>query len=138
MTGKDFHDPQLLLQGIRQMQNLHRQKTDYRFDMYQDIERKLAAIRENGIPLHPDFEKAYACYCERKDRHPLETSPHIGLCHGDPFANNFVLDTAGNVHLLDYEYAGMSDVSPDVFDYVDYGHQHVEALLRFCLENDLT
>lgn len=195
MTGKDFHDPQLLLQGIRQMQNLHRQKTDYRFDMYQDIERKLAAIRENGIPLHPDFEKAYACYCERRDRHPLETSPHIGLCHGDPFANNFVLDTAGKVHLLDYEYAGISDVfydlacfssgwakpdrekllelyfgactpdllqklydfavicilwngtwaylkscdvSPDVFDYVDYGHQHVEALLRFCRENDLT
>ena len=65
MTGKDFHDPQLLLQGIRQMQNLHRQKTDYRFDMYQDIERKLAAIRENGIPLHPDFEKAYAFHKEK-------------------------------------------------------------------------
>lgn len=36
----------------------------------------------------------------------------IGLCHNDPFPNNFLDD--GNVRLIDWEYAGMGDIMFDL------------------------
>ena len=140
-----------------------------------------------GIPLHPAFPQAYRYYQEIARKYQPEESSFRGLCHGDLFANNFLLADNGQIVLLDYEYAGMSDVfydlacfsigwgavekeqllrlyfgksnpqllqklfdfsviswmwngtwaylkscevSPEQFDYIDFGHRHIDAILN--------
>lgn len=188
MNRDDFRDAGLLQEAVRLMRQLHALQTPYSFDMYRDVEEKLAAIRERGIPLHAEFSEAYQFYREIAEKYPLETSTFRGLCHGDMFANNFLLTEKGQIVLLDYEYAGMSDifydlacfstgwnpeekahllqlyfgesrpellqklcdfsvvswmwngtwaylksceVPPEQFDYIDFGHKHIDAILNY-------
>lgn len=56
----------------------------------------------------------YERFLKIKSRYPKEQGSYIGLCHGDPFANNFILSDDGKLYLIDYEFAGMCDVFFDI------------------------
>ena len=187
MNREDFRDCARLQEAVRLMHRLHALQTPYSLDLYRDIENRLASIRARGIPLHPAFPQAYRYYEEIARKYQPEESSFRGLCHGDLFANNFLLADNGQIVLLDYEYAGMSDVfydlacfsigwsavekeqllrlyfgksnpqllqklfdfsviswmwngtwaylkscevSPEQFDYIDFGHRRIDAILN--------
>lgn len=84
----------------------------YEFSPYKDIEDRIQFAIQNHLEL-PDYldkltEKLYAIKEEREQYKQL----YIGLCHNDPFPNNFLDD--GTVRLIDWEYAGMGDIFFDL------------------------
>src|SRR5918992_2762556 len=50
-------------------------------------------------------------------RRVLQASP-VGLvpCHNDPWPGNFVMDSGGRLHLIDWEFSGMNDPMWDLGD----------------------
>lgn len=86
--------------------------TGFEFAPYRDIEFRIGLAQEMSLPLPPLLDqyvvKLNRIRLEREQRAPNER----GLCHNDPFANNFMND--GKLRLLDWEYAGMGDVMFDL------------------------
>ena len=84
----------------------------YEFSPYQDIEDRIEYAARNYLAL-PDnlklFQKKLHGIREQKtsDRNIM-----IGLCHNDPFPNNFIDD--GKLRLIDWEFAGMGDIYFDL------------------------
>ena len=114
MTGEDLQNPPYFCRMIQVLKTVHAQKMSDQFDFYADIERRLNYIKEHNIPLHAQFNLAYEKYQQYKNRNNINPVLHYGLCHGDPFPNNFILSDSGKVFLIDYEFAGMSDIFFDL------------------------
>lgn len=114
LNGGDFENPQLVRDAALLLRRLHHEKIDYLFDPNADIERRLSYVREKGVPLHARFEEAYQVYLDAKERAADTPKEYTGLCHNDPFANNFLLADDGKLYLIDYEYAGMGCVFYDI------------------------
>lgn len=114
LAADDLNDPKRLAQMVHVLKAVHTQETAFTFDFYGDVERRLEVLKEHNIPLHPEFSRAYKIYRICMERNSINAKLHFGLCHGDPFVNNFVLSDSGQLFLLDYEYAGMGDVFFDL------------------------
>ncbi len=112
VTGEDYDDPAFIERTALLMKRLHGLKTEFVFDPFADIERKTAYIREKGVPLHERFGEVYDAY--RRTAARCRGGEYTGLCHGDPFATNFILSDDGGLFLIDYEFAGMCDVFFDI------------------------
>lgn len=113
VTGADYGSLEFIKRTAEMMKKLHSLKTDFVFDPRADIERKISYIKERNVPLHEQFADIYRIYREISSRYPKE-SEFTGLCHGDPFANNFILSDDNKLYLIDYEFAGMCDVFYDI------------------------
>lgn len=114
LTGEDFNDPRCLREVIKVLKTVHSRQTAFQFDFYGDVERKIDFIKQHNIPLHPKFSCAYEKYQACMDRNEVNPKLHYGLCHGDPFPNNFILSDDGQTYLIDYEFSGMGDVFYDL------------------------
>ena len=114
LSAADFEAPEAVRDAALLLKRLHREKIDFAFDPNADIEKRLAYVREKGVPLHSRFEEAYRAYLDARERVAHTPEEFIGLCHNDPFANNFLRAEGGKLTLIDYEYAGMGNVFYDV------------------------
>ncbi|MHB1154825.1 MAG: phosphotransferase [Eubacteriales bacterium] len=114
VTGVDYGSLEFIKRTAEMMKRLHKLKTEFVFDPIADIERKITYIKERIVPLHNKFADVYRIYLEISSRYPKEESAYTGLCHGDPFANNFILSDDSKIYLIDYEFAGMCDVFYDL------------------------
>lgn len=114
VTGADYDSLEFIKLTAEMMKKLHGLKTEFVFDPCADIERKVTYIKERNVPLHKQFADVYKIVREISNRYPGEESKYTGLCHGDPFANNFILSNDNKLFLIDYEFAGMCDVFYDI------------------------
>lgn len=84
----------------------------YEFSPYLDITNRIQFAVNHHLKLPDDLDKftvkLEAIQQERAASGLLVT----GLCHNDPFPNNFLDD--GTVRLIDWEYAGMGDIMFDL------------------------
>lgn len=112
-SNKDTSIPENIRRIAETMKKVHSlSPIPYVFSPYKDIENRIQLAVGSNLEL-PDFlsrllEKLNYIKIER-DRFNQE---FIGLCHNDPFPNNFLDD--GYVRLLDWEYAGMGDIFFDL------------------------
>lgn len=83
-----------------------------RFDPYRDIESRVLSARERNLPLPEDLGELVARMERIRADRSRNAESHTGLCHNDPFPNNFLHD--GTVRVLDWEYAGTGDVFFDL------------------------
>jgi thiamine kinase-like enzyme len=75
------------------------------FDM---IDEHIDQVRSLGGWAPPDFAELHAQY--RRARAALEASGlDLVPCFNDPMAGNFMVDDAGTIMLIDYEYASNND-----------------------------
>lgn len=84
----------------------------YNFSPYKDIEDRLQFANHHNLEL-PDYlgkllDKLNLIKQDREKNKQL----YLGLCHNDPFPNNFLDD--GTVRLIDWEYGGMGDIFFDL------------------------
>lgn len=82
------------------------------FDMAASYEK---IIRDNQVPLYDDYDAvkfAVLSVKQRVDQQEIAPVP----CHNDPLCENWVLDSDGRMHLIDWEYAGMNDAMWDLAD----------------------
>jgi thiamine kinase-like enzyme len=83
----------------------------YSFSPYNDIAHRIAIARERNIQLPEALGKFEKKLEEIRIDREKDASAK-GLCHNDPFYNNFLDD--GALRLLDWEYAGMGDTFFDL------------------------
>ncbi len=83
-----------------------------RFDPYNDIENRISTARERNLPLPDDLGELMARMKRIRAARMCKAETHTGLCHNDPFPNNFLHD--GTVRVLDWEYAGTGDIFFDL------------------------
>lgn len=84
----------------------------FEFSPYRDIEDRINYAKQHNMEL-PEFinellDKMHSIKNARDEKKQFYT----GLCHNDPFPNNFLDD--GSLRLIDWEYAGMGDIFFDL------------------------
>ncbi len=108
-THADFQDGALCRAALDAYRRLHGAGrltlTKTVFDM---VDEHLAQVRDLGGWLPPDFDHLYARYLQAQSA--LKASGlDLVPCFNDPMAGNFMVDTAGDIMLIDYEYASNND-----------------------------
>ncbi|MDQ0114051.1 choline/ethanolamine kinase family protein [Paenibacillus harenae] len=85
---------------------------EYEFSPYRDIENRIGIARSRNLPLPDSLDKLLDKLASIKTSREQAGERFRGMCHNDPFPNNFLDD--GSLRLLDWEYAGMGDVMFDL------------------------
>ena len=115
MTGEQFNQEENIIRMATIAKDLHGRKTDYFFDPYDDVEKKLGYIKQYKIPMHEKFGEAYAIYKIRMDRNPAFEKQCLGLCHNDITAGNcLITKDRQKIYLIDYEFSGMGNIYNDL------------------------
>lgn len=85
------------------------------FDVFSAIRGYLDLLGELGTPLLEDYRAAVRE--AEAVRQALESSPApLAPCHNDPWPGNFLLESCGRIHIIDWEYSGMNDPMWDLGD----------------------
>ena len=90
---------------------------DRQFDYYQESLRYTRILKDHDDELPCGFEElaqkiSKLAVCAQKDNMP------VCVNHNDFFDSNFLIGTDGTYHLIDWEYAGMSDCANDFGTFV--------------------
>ena len=111
MNGGGFErDPMAAARAALLLRRVHRLGPVFksRFDVFSMIRGYLDILYKLRMPPPQDYYEV-----EREAeavRRVLQASP-VGLapCHNDPWPGNFVMDSEGILHLIDWEFSGMND-----------------------------
>jgi len=115
MTGKEYGQEENIIRRAAIMKDLHSRKTDYFFNPYDDVEKKLAYIKQYNIPMHEKFDEAYGIYKTARDANPIFEKQYLGLCHNDVTAGNcLITKDKKRIYLIDYEFSGMGNIFNDL------------------------
>jgi thiamine kinase-like enzyme len=127
-TMDEFKTPGVIRRVAETMQRVHRlPPIAGRFSPYRDVERRLEVARMRGIALPRQMDRLLSKMGQIERQRAA--APLNGLCHNDPFHNNFIDD--GRVRLLDWEFAGMGDV---FYDLASVGHFFAREQRAYLLE----
>jgi thiamine kinase-like enzyme len=118
MDGESFErDPMAPAPAALVLRRVHRLGPVFksRFDVFSMIRGYLEILYKLQMPPPEDYYEV-----EREAqavRRVLQASP-IGLtpCHNDPWPGNFVMNSGGHLHLIDWEFSGMNDPLWDLGD----------------------
>ncbi len=110
---KDTALPENLKRIADVMKRIHKLPAiSFSFSPYKDIYNRIDFAHKNNLELPEDIENlVFKMEHIQKERQQKQGS-YLGLCHNDPFPNNF-LDTS-TLRLIDWEYSGMGDIFFDL------------------------
>jgi thiamine kinase-like enzyme len=121
ITAEQFCREENIIKMASIIKDLHGRKTDYFFNPYDDVEKKLGYIKRHNIPMHENFDEAYEIYGIKRDRNPAFESGFLGLCHNDITPGNCLISKDGQkIYLIDYEFSGMGNIFNDLLCIVHY------------------
>ena len=116
MTDEEYQQEENIIKRAAIMKDMHSRRTDYFFNPYDDVEKKLKYIRQHNIIMHENFNEAYAKYKKKRDANPYWEKQCLGLCHNDVTAGNcLITKDKKQIYLIDYEFAGMGNIFNDLF-----------------------
>lgn len=139
----DFHKQNDLHEGMRIIRKLHEsgKKVNRKFDFYEESKRYMRDLEARNIVLPEGADdllnkvnclhKIVSEECEQAQSSneagnagSTENAGNAGstenaenancLCHNDLLGANVLVDSNSNYHLIDWEYAGMSDYAQDL------------------------
>jgi thiamine kinase-like enzyme len=115
MTEEEYHQEENIIKMAEITKDLHGRKTDYFFDPYEDVEKKLCYIKHHNIAMHERFDEAYGIYKAKREANPIFEQQYLGLCHNDINPENFlVTKDKQRIYMIDYEFAGMGNIFFDL------------------------
>ena len=115
MTHEEFIQEENIFKMVAIMKDMHSRKTEYFFDPYDDVEKKLGYIRQHNIPMHERFNDAYEIYKVKRDANPAFEKQYLGLCHNDiTLGNCLITKDKKQIYLIDYEFSGMGNIYNDL------------------------
>jgi thiamine kinase-like enzyme len=85
---------------------------EFEFSPYADIERWILLAKNRRQQLPEALDNLLERLHHIQGLRSAVADSCRGLCHNDPFANNFMDD--GSLRLLDWEFAGMGDIMYDL------------------------
>ena len=118
-------------QCMKKLRQFHECKlqVEHEFDLFGQIEY-YETLRNGTKSMYRDYEETKRKVYELKDY--IDKVPkNIALTHIDAVPDNFLF-TGDEIHLIDWEYAGMQDVHVDIAMfaiYAMYDREHVEKLI---------
>ena len=93
------------------------------------LKNRINEARNRKLDLPGGIDHMLEKMFEIKEERAASVVSNIGLCHNDPFVNNFLYD--GTVRLLDWEFAGMGDIFFDLACLVkNYSDEQKEYMLK--------
>jgi thiamine kinase-like enzyme len=75
---------------------------------FDQLHQRARLAREGGAPLAPDLD-ALLAQCARAEAAIQAAGPSLAVCHNDSYAANFMINDAGDVRIIDWEYAANND-----------------------------
>lgn len=110
---KDTALPENLKRIADVMKQIHKLPAiSFSFSPYQDIYDRIDFAHNNNLGLPEDINNLVLKMENIQKERQKKPASYLGLCHNDPFPNNF-LDTA-TLRLIDWEYSGMGDIFFDL------------------------
>ncbi|MEA4965891.1 MAG: phosphotransferase [Oscillospiraceae bacterium] len=135
----DYHNPTQVEQALSLVRTLHGsgKTTPYPFDIWEKI-RAFEDILQHAKRM--DFEDAPAIRegISRLHRYADADGFEQCLCHCDTYDPNFLIDKAGKMYLIDWEYSGMSDPACDLGTFLtcaDYSTKDAEEIVARYLQH---
>ena len=133
----DYHNREQVGKAMDMLRRLHQsgRETAFRFDLWKGIARFEETLRESK---RDDFEDMPKMREELVRLRGYLEADRVApcLCHCDSYAPNFLLDCAGKMYLIDWEYSGMSDPGADIGVFIacsDYTvEEAVEVIRMYC------
>ena len=113
LDGKTAASPEMMAQTAALLRRLHRELPAFsnRFDPQQLFWQYLEPHRAQLAVIFTDLEGACALF---QALWPALGAAPLVPCHNDPLAENLILDGAGKLWLIDWEYSGQNDPFWDV------------------------
>ncbi len=109
------------------------------FDVHEDTKKMLALLDERRRTSFPDFDQLYDLAERLNDL--VKCAPEdMVLCHNDFYEPNFLVQK-DRMHLIDWEYSGMSDYASDLAVYIccsDYTYDEALHVLELYFQRPLT
>lgn len=99
-----------IVETLKKVHNLP--PVPYHFSPYKDIMERIQFAKHNNLELPDYLDKLLDKLNFIKRQREKNLQSYLGLCHNDPFPNNFLDD--GTVRLIDWEYGGMGDIFFDL------------------------
>ncbi len=143
---KFIHDPQPmneevmqrkenLLQAAEIFHRLHTCGIDtgVRFEVFEMAELYEKIINDAGVDFYDDYENVKQDVMKIKAEIDKEDEAPKVPCHNDSLMGNWVLDNAGKLYLIDWEYSGMNEAMWDLSCLsieAEYGPAEDDELLK--------
>lgn len=133
----DYHNKDQVKEALRMIRTLHTsgKRTEFTFDLWEEIrgfERRLQSGGRNEFvdmrQLHDSVEKLKALILAEDDEKCL--------CHCDTYDPNFLVDPAGKMYLIDWEYSGMAYRGGDLGTFIacsDYTPEEADEIIDLYL-----
>ncbi len=106
--------PAEMERAMRMGRKLHEsgQTLDRSFDFVDEGLKYETLLKEHGPIDVPGYDELHTKVLRLKELADADGFP-VGPSHNDFFPLNFLVDTQGHLDLIDWEYAGMSDIGSD-------------------------
>ena len=133
----DYHDRQQVSQALSMLRTLHRSDATsrWRFDVHETTKQLIAALEDERRTSFKGFDELVGLMDDLACRTGADgVSPC--LCHNDCYAMN-ILVSDGTMHLVDWEYSGMSDYASDLGAFIccsDYTYDQALEVLEVYFE----
>jgi len=128
----DYHNSTEVKSALSLMRRLHeaRVPTRYAFDIWEKTSEFISKT-DSARQTYPDYARL-----ERQMAALYEFTRQDGvkpiLCHCDCYAPNFLVDSRGNMALIDWEYSGASDPGVDIGTFIccsDYTRSQADEVI---------
>lgn len=137
----DYSDRDQVREVLRMMRTLHEcgVESQFSFDLYDRARRMLDLLDESHRASFPDFQPldqsiaALAGYLR-------DEGGQACLCHNDLYDTNLLV-ADGKMHMIDWEYSGMSDYASDLGTFIccsPYGFQEALKVLEGYFQREPT
>lgn len=130
----DYHNNEDVKKAMEMARKLHAsgEHSNVDFNIFEKIEEFVAKIKKAGRADFEDFPELYGNIVKLNK---LAESDNVKpcLCHCDFYNPNFLIDKAGKMYLIDWEYSGNSDPSSDLGTFIccsDYSYDEALEVIR--------
>lgn len=128
----DYHNDEHVRMAMAMARKLHESGADtgHVFDIHEDTKKQIALLDERRRTSFRDFAELYELADSLNEKVKADGLAPV-LCHNDLYDPNFLI-AGDEIHLIDWEYSGMSDYASDLAVFVacsDYTYEEGVGLL---------
>ena len=135
----DYHDEVQVKKALAMARTLHRsgKASEWPFRVFDNAKEIISLLDERQRSAYADFKVLFELIDGLASR-LAEDGVAPCLCHNAFYASNFLV-TPEKMHLIDWEYSGMSDYASDLGTFVccsDYGIDEAVDVVRWYFERE--
>lgn len=141
-TELDYHDDAQVEEALRMIRTLHDsgEESWFNADLHTQTLQLVNALGKTNRSSFTDFQELFDQMNELADYVAAENIPPC-LCHNGFWNANLLVSKEGKVHLIDWEYAAMSDYASDLGTFIccsDYSVSEAKEIIQAYFQREPT